>query len=275
MFQVQAQPLRMVMIELLSEIRTEDSTVVLARRALYDLDDEVRLAAALELRSRRREHYQPTLVDGFRYPWEQVAWNAADALIALDDKDLALDVVELLDEPDPSAPYLNEAGNWAVREVASINHLRNCQLCHARSTASSDPVRGLIPPPGQPLPQVYYQSKSGNFVRADFTYIKQDFSVIQPVEKHQQWPKLQRLDYVVRERELTPLEYPLIEEPLGKSDERNVCPQHLAVIYALRTLTGKDAGARAEVWREILRGRLSLATPPERTPLERMLADRR
>jgi hypothetical protein len=260
MFQVQNETLRQTMIELLAEIRTPEASAALARRALYDLSPEVRLAAALSLRARPREEYSATLLAGFRYPWEQVAWNATDALVAAGDVAAAPELVKLLNEPDPCAPYFNELGNWAVREVASINHLRNCQLCHAPSTSSRDVVRGMIPTPGQPLPQVYYQSTQGNFVRADVTYLKQDFSVIQPVVKHHPWPKQQRFDYVVRERELTLLEQPVPKSGPAIAPATPNYPQREAVLYALRVLRGRDVGDSAAAWdREVNGTRVSLA----------------
>src|SRR5439155_15009068 len=112
----------------------------------------------------------------------------------------------LLDEPNNVVRPVN-AGPTAVytmREVVRVNHLRNCLLCHAPATSPTDPVRGLVPPPGQPLPPPfstpYYEGQNGIFVRADVTYIRQDFSVPQPVARAGNWPAYQRYDYLVRTR---------------------------------------------------------------------------
>ena len=119
-----------------------------------------------------------------------------------------------------------------MREVVRVNHLRNCLLCHAPATTATDPVRGLVPSPGQPLPPPfsvpYYEGQIGLFVRADVTYLRQDFSVPQPVAKPGNWPVHQRYDYLVRTR------YPTDEElrrPAPKT-----YPQREAVRWALREM---------------------------------------
>src|SRR5205814_1822941 len=97
-----------------------------------------------------------------------------------------------------------------VRELVRVNHLRNCLLCHAPSTSKLGLVQGPVPVPGEPLPpsaRVYYTDpNAAALVRADVTYLKQDFSVMQPVTNHGTWPRLQRYDYLVRVRLLTPAE---------------------------------------------------------------------
>ncbi len=110
-------------------------------------------------------------------------------------------------------------------------------------------MRGLVPTPGKPLPVEYYESRSGDFVRADITYLKQDFSELQPVANHDEWPKFQRFDYLIRTRELdfNELKLRTIQEPSSY-------PQREAVLYALRQLTGKDAGDCAKDWRQALKG---------------------
>jgi hypothetical protein len=125
-------------------------------------------------------------------------------------------------------------------------------LCHAPALGPNDPVRGLVPTPGQPLPPPttpYYQGELGGiFVRADITYLKQDFAVPQPVAKPEQWPVHQRYDYLVRSR------YPDKQE-LGdwlEAKKQAVYPQREAVLFALRELTGKDAGTSAGAWRQAL-----------------------
>src|SRR5262249_27798850 len=132
--------------------------------------------------------------------------HAAEALVALDDRDAVPALKQLADAPDPTAPYYDwTQKTYVTREVVRINHLGNCLMCHAPSTSQNDLVRGRIPTPGEPLPPPvqYYESQEGIFVRADVTYLKQDFSVIQPVEHNGAWPQMQRFDYVVRTKPLT------------------------------------------------------------------------
>ena len=88
---------------------------------------------------------------------------------------------KMLDEPDPRAPSRGDDGQWKVRELVRVNHLRNCLLCHAPSVDSGDYLRGRVPEPDKPIPVEYYHSPNGTYVRADVTYLRQDFSVSHPV----------------------------------------------------------------------------------------------
>src|SRR5581483_12095043 len=134
-------------------------------------------------------------------------------------------------------------------EVVQVNHLRNCVLCHSPSTANSDLVRGTIPSPDQPLPTgiEYYQSPVRLFVRADITYLKQDFSVMQPVPNPDPWPAHQRFDYLVRERVLGAYEQKcLLNIKFPPSAQRQ------AMLFALRELSGRDLGTKPEDWKVLL-----------------------
>jgi hypothetical protein len=143
-----------------------------------------------------------------------------------------------------------------VREVVRVNHLANCLLCHPRSSVDNDLLVGTIPSPDEPLPSGLtsrYGSRGGiGSIRADVTYFRQDFSVGQPVANPGHWPKVQRYDYLIRERQLTPAELAGLRRrkesikppPLGENKE--------AVLFALRELTGKDAGLSARQWRKVL-----------------------
>src|SRR5262249_1108155 len=136
-------------------------------------------------------------------PWPVVADHAAEALVALQDRDATSALRSLADQPDPAAPtYDNSHKTWTVPEVVRINHLTNCLLCHAPSRQTTDLVRGRVPDPSKPLPPLtqYYKDNNGIFVRADVTYPKQDFSVFQPVDRTGHWPLMQRYDYLVRTR---------------------------------------------------------------------------
>src|SRR5262249_15381620 len=88
-------------------------------------------------------------------------------------------------------------------------------------------------------------------IRADVTYLRQDFSAMQFVEKPDKWPHLQRFDYVVRTRELTAAEVNRYQNEKSGSDP-NDYPQRTAVLFALRELTGEDAGTSSADWRRLL-----------------------
>jgi len=248
MLQAEGRIVRLEMIDILKEILGKEASQALAQRAIFDFWGGAREAAVDALSERPPHEYRRKLIEGFRYPWPPIADHAADALVALNDQQAVSDLVDLLDEPNPEAPYQDQDGQWCLDELVRVNHMRNCTLCHAPSFTSTDPIRGLIPVPGQRLPVVYYSSQKGDFVRADVTYIKQDFSAMHEVERAAPWPKLQRFDYFVRKRALE------IHEIGGfkNREERgsNSYPQREAVLYALRRLTGDDVGESTAAWRQ-------------------------
>ena len=113
-------------------------------------------------------------------------------------------------ERDPYAVARNDADKtWTIREVVRINHLKNCLLCHppmdreaaleARKTASV-PV-GSVAAKGVPTSGPYGSGVDA-FVRADTTYLRQDFSTSLDVKPRDAaaigWPASQRFDFVVR-----------------------------------------------------------------------------
>ncbi len=246
LLQAEDKPLRLLLVELLGRIHGRAATEGLVRRALFDLSDEVREAAVTALRQRPAEESRPLLLDGFRYPWPPAADHAAEAVVALRDTDAVPDLIRLLDRPDPALPTApagpdGKVGTPVVHELVRVNHLRNCLLCHAPSFAVNDAVRGLVPTPGQPVPPSfqpqYYEANNGIFARADVTYLRQDFSVPQPVEAHGVWPASQRYDYLVRVRPAN------ADELLALARRTDTYPQREAVLFALNRLTGKDRGA--------------------------------
>lgn len=212
-----------------------------------DLSPEVREAALAALQHRPAPQYVGVLLQGLRYPWPPVADRAALALRKLKPQGVAAKLLALLDQPDPSLPALNAMKKPMVRELVRLNHLRNCLLCHAPSANDKDGlVRGLVPTPGQPLPALYYAGQSGNFVRADITFLRQDFSVNLPVEAAAPWPSEQRFDFITRLRPARPEEMPEVAAKPGEY------PQREAVLYALRGLTDKNGGDSSEKWRALL-----------------------
>lgn len=254
MLMPEGRRLRLVLVELLAKIPSPKATTALAQRALFDLSADVREAAVNALRDRPIADYRADLVNAFRYPWAPAADHAAEALIALEDRQSLPELVSLLREPDPGAAFRNPEGEPVVREMVRINHLANCTMCHAASPNAHELVRGRVPSPSEPLPPPveYYSKGGGIFVRADVTYLKQDFSVPQPVTKPGPWPTHQRYDYMVRLRPLK--SFTLAEQVarIGKAKEEKF-PQREAVLFALREITGKDAGRSPESWELVLR----------------------
>src|SRR5262249_36535291 len=91
-------------VNLLALIPHPQATRALARVAVFAADESVRAAAIEGLSVRRERDYTAVLAEGLRYPWPAAARNAADAIVALGRKDLAPQLVALLDAPDPRGP---------------------------------------------------------------------------------------------------------------------------------------------------------------------------
>jgi hypothetical protein len=225
---------RLQLTKMLNATKGPNASVALARQSLFDFSPQVRQAAIQALTDRPREEYRKTLMDGFRYPLPVVADRAAEALTAVEDRGEGADLKKLLDRPDPAAPMLNEKKKWVTAEIVKVNHLRNCVLCHAPAHNEGDPVRGFVPQPGQPIPPAYYGQRDGDFVRADVTYLRQDFSLMEDVPDPGKWPARQRFDYMIRQRELTD------QEIADKAEPAKSYPQREAVRRALDKLTAPD-----------------------------------
>jgi hypothetical protein len=263
---------RLILVELLSRIDGRAASVALAERAVFDLNPDVRLAALVALKNRPTFEYEAALIAGLRYPWPAAADHAAEALVALDLRDAVPKVASLLDARDLSEPYPVDVGGSRramVPELVRINHLRNCLLCHAYSGSANDPVRGLVPHAEHlvPLPASGSRAASTSnskwgggssgptinlvtptFVRADITFLRQDFSVVQPVPNHGRlWPADQRYDYLVRLRPLNADGLVAWQDKLR--DLRSAEPQRESLLYALRELTGEDLGPTVEDWK--------------------------
>jgi hypothetical protein len=236
----------------LSDINGPRAGAALANLAVFDLSAEVREDAVSALGKRPRAEYRDALLRGLRYPWPPAADHAAEALVELRDVSAVPALTALLDQPDPAAPTRKD-GKWVVSEMVRVNHMRNCYLCHAPALDVKDPIPGLVPTPGQELPVVYYQRGRGPFVRADVTYLRQDFSLMQRVEKPNKWPAWQRFDFLVRTRELPAKEAAALDK--GPLHPRwMIYPQREAVLFALRELTGEDLGKSSADWDRFLLG---------------------
>ena len=108
-------------------------------------------------------------------------------------------------------------------------------------------------------------------IRADITYLRQDFSVSLPIL---QPATLQlaplRFDYLVRTRLLTTRE---VRELRKQTDDLETYPQREAVLSALRELTGHDAGPTTAAW-EALYPAADQEARLGRLTLELLAADR-
>jgi hypothetical protein len=253
---------RLFLVECLFQIKDRKGTEVLARQAIFDLDPGIRVTALMGLEHRPKDQYRQVLVKGLQYPWVPVARHAAEALVALKMREAVPDLIGLLEKPDPTAPFpkptFNSNSDFFIQEFVRVNHFRNCLLCHAASVSESDPLRGLIPAPDQPLDlpfvdECYGKRNSGiGFVRADVTYLRQDFSVAQPDDKPGPWPSCQRFDYLVRERRLTREELAPHKRRQADIKAQKLSEHREAILFALRELTGRDMGALPGEWKKLL-----------------------
>jgi HEAT repeat protein len=328
------EPVRLLLVQMLSAIEGREASAALAKRAVFDLSDDVRAAALKSLNDRPHAEYRQVFLDALRYPWAPAADHAAEALVALEDRDAAPMLAGLLKEPDPSAPVMSHDRFWK-REVVRIMHVQNCLTCHPPAISGFDPVQGAVPgvnqihvsisrelagSSGSPTPSsggggsnggggggggssggggggAYGGSGSGSssafsggggsgtslvrvsvpgkpgqtramlvgqpsfktvvnkkevpvMVRADITYLRQDFSVLQPVRQPGGvLPLDRRFDYVVRFR---PLNEKQQTEWKARPDKLpDTYDQREAVLFALRDLTGQDAGNSTADWEKL------------------------
>jgi hypothetical protein len=248
MMQAENTPIRLLLVEMLANIKGKEASVALAGRAIFDLAPEVRQKAVEALAKRPATEFKQVLHYGLRYPWAAAADHAAETIAALQMTDLVPNLVDLLKEPSPNLPFKKDK-NYAIREVVRISHLSNCMVCHSPSLAKDDLVRGRVPMPGEDPPPLYYQARTGIFVRADITFLRQDFSVVQPVTNSGKWPGNQRFDYILRERPLTKQEQKTFLKLEKDQKLPKAYPQRDAVLFALRQVTKKDAGETYDAWR--------------------------
>jgi HEAT repeat protein len=263
-------PLRLILVDMMADIPGKAAGIRLAQRAVYDLSPEVRKAAIEALRQRPAGEARRTLVSALRYPWPAAADHAADALVALGDRDAAPLMVALLDKPDPAAPYATKSGA-SVHELVRLNHVQNCLLCHVPATGR-DAVTDVDPFARRPSQtyEVGYRGpsipgSSGGvwankvLIRADVQFLRQDFSVtLPPVGSYSTAGGL-RFDFLVRTRPLKPAEVrewknqsasttSTYSEPEATLPAASNYPQREATLYALRAVTGCDAGPTSEAW---------------------------
>ena len=250
-FQTQQRQDRLEVINTLKEADNSTAINLLAKRGKYDLSADVRMAATNALAEFPRDQYRAEFLAGLKYPWHVVAQHSAEALVRLDDKKAIPELVEMLDLPNPIAPVEVEQDKYVQPTLVAINHMQNCLLCHAPSLSRNDIATGLVPNWDSPVPVQYYQDRRPGFVfvRADITYLRQDFSVVQPVANHGLWPSKQRFDYVVQQTALDRAKADRTKKKIAKAKNLN----REAIIFALRKLSGlspKDNSS--ESWKAIL-----------------------
>jgi hypothetical protein len=282
---VEDEMTRDVLVDQLAAIKGSQASQVLAERALYELHPRVRKWAVSALRQRLASDYLPVLVRGFEHPWPAVAEHAAEAIASLRIAEAVPRLLALLEAPDPRSPQQRPGQGHVVREMVRINHLANCLMCHAPSLRREDLVRGRIPVrdealpspgpvpardqprPSPPSPRYYAsppgEEEKGIFVRADVTYLKQDFSVHLEVKSPGAWPAKQRFDFLVRERPATRTE---IMNWITADRDSPTDYQEL-LMFALRELTGLDPGPTVADWkryadrRDLLGGSSRMSSP--------------
>jgi len=196
-------------------------TEALVKLAVFSPEESVREKALKGLKGRDTKAATGIVLKGLRYPWPSVARRAAELVVQLRRTDLVRELGKMLDEPDPRAPVMKDV-KWyrapVLHEVVRVNHLRNCMLCHPgvdslpAFTGTSDIAKasglflsGSVPVPGTPPPSGYASLAPpiDLLVRADVTYLRQDFSLLEKVANAAPWPDVQRFDYLVRSRVLS------------------------------------------------------------------------
>jgi hypothetical protein len=238
----------------LGEVRGWRASEALARIALYDPEPAVRRDAVDSLQKRPAAEYIRYLLRGFESPWPVIAEHAAEAIAALKRTEAVPALLALLDGHDPQAPYFR-AGNSVrvVKELVRVNHKINCLLCHPPSFNVADPARAAVPPLRESFQSFGYSAapprKKETFVRADITYLKQDYSVTLEKANSPILRGEQRYDLFVRERLATS------EDFAATVARRKAGPtgHQLAALFALRELTGAEPGAGRVNWRRFAR----------------------
>jgi len=251
-------PLRLILVDMMADIPGKAAGIRLAQRAVYDLSPEVRKAAIEALYQRPAGEARRTLVDAMRYPWATVAEHAADALVELRDREAAPLLVALLDKPDPAAPFETKSGA-SIRELVRVNHIQNCLLCHVPAVGR-DSVTDVDPFAHRPT-QTYQVGGYGGpklpggssgvwankvLIRADVQFLRQDFSISFPTGDNFGSDGGLRFDFLIRTRPLTTEENQLWKN--RANPDNTAYPQREAALYALRAITGQDAGQATDDW---------------------------
>lgn len=254
--------MRKSLLERLRQSPRPEATRAIARSAIFDGDGDIRAAAVKALKDRPKAEYDDILMQGLRYPLATVAKRSAQAMLALNRTDLLPKVAAVLDEAAPGDPAVQKVEGkpaHVVHELVRINHHRNCLLCHPPSqTGETFEVPGVIPIPGMAFPsspkEAYgsAQSLGEPMVRADTTYLRQDFSVLMPVTGAAPWPEMQRFDFMVRQRVVEGKELAALQANMKARGADFLSENHKAALKVLRDLSGQDAAPNAAAWQRVL-----------------------
>ena len=239
------------------------STRALARAAVFDFDPKVRSAAIAGLRGRNKNEYTEVLLEGLRHPWAPAAQQAGIAIGRLNRQDMIPQVVAFLAEAAPTDPFEKEVNGKkevVVREMVKVNHHRNCLLCHSPGQQGQMPggVFAVVPTPGVAFPapdsgSAYGGSPGDPTIRADVTYLRQDFSIFEQVANAHPWPETQRFDFMVRTRVLNEEEQQQAAANQKARPAGAISENHKAAARALETLTHKqNIAPTAAAWSEAL-----------------------
>jgi hypothetical protein len=274
--------LRPGLIDHIARCDKPEATQALVRMAIFAPEQWVRRVAGAVLEQRDTRSASDILRQGLRYPWPSVATHAAELIVRLERADLAPELAKMLEEPDPRLPVARQVAGknvYVVRELVRINHLRNCLLCHppgntpdvvrerkgAAASVFVDPslevLTDHVPPPSEFTAfserRGWSPSRTespreiipGRLIRADVTYLRQDFSLLQEVAKGDPGPRTQRFDFLVRDRVLSEEEARAYQAAAAALAQTS--PYHQAARAALRTLrelAPPDAGPTVHGW---------------------------
>jgi len=137
-------------------------------------------------------------------------------------------------EPTP-VKRAGETNRLASRRRTSSSSLveRAGEIQQAEST-------GEVPIPGSAITRYYGESNRDLLVRFDVTYLRQDFSAPLAVADADQWPSMQRYDFVVRTREINEAEAATWRKLLPADA---ASPYHRAARMALASLSRTERSA--------------------------------
>jgi hypothetical protein len=229
---------RLAIVEWLADLRTSTASAALAGRAVFDPAPDVRSASIAALLDRDPSEFRSVLMTGLRYVWAPAAQHAAVVLVAVNDQDARTELLNLAYAPNPQLPHRDLDGNWFVHQLTRVNHLRNCLLCHAPSVdgigfrAAENRLDAAVPIPGRRIIVYSGRNSSAESVRADITYLRQDFSVRHEMEEPAPWPEHQRFDYFVRTNRISEVDARYLQRRYRSHDY----PQRRSVLFALQQL---------------------------------------
>jgi hypothetical protein len=247
MLQAENTDVRRMACELLRGLYVPEATESLVKWSVFDTDAGNRAAAVAALLKRDQKEVSRLLLQFIRYPWARAVEHAAEALVALDCQDALPYLIAAYDQPDPDATFdvelPNNSGGTFRQEVVRVKHVKNCMMCHPPSFESTDLVRGAIPDAQrlQTGQSTGYNQGSGSqgegFIAADVTYLRQDFSVLQPDATPGKKPERLRYDYFVSIRHAN---------PQASKAQTTDSPYRQAIRFAIKELSQHDPSTDSE-----------------------------